>query len=73
MCAAELIQAENKLPTRKIYLNITKGKITLFMSVSCKIVTVLAGATKEQVSSIEAYGLNLVRHHLMLLKILHTK
>ena len=59
MCAAEVIQAENKLPTREIYLNIIKGKTALFMSVSCKIASTLAGATKEQINSIEEYGLNL--------------
>ena len=59
MCAAEVIQAENKLPTREIYLDIIKGKTALFLSVSCKVAATIAGATKEQISSIEAYGLNL--------------
>ncbi|MBX4270944.1 polyprenyl synthetase family protein [Clostridium estertheticum] len=59
MCASEVIQAENMLPTREIYLDIIRGKTALFMSVSCKIAAALAGATKEQVNSIEAYGLNL--------------
>ena len=59
MCAAEVIQAENELPTREIYLNIIKGKTALFMSVSCKIAAALAGATKKQTASIEEYGLNL--------------
>lgn len=59
MCAAEVIQAENKLPTREIYLKIIKGKTALFMSVSCKIAASLAGASKEQINSIEEYGLNL--------------
>ena len=59
MCAAEVIQAENKLPTRGTYLNIIKGKTALFMSASCKIAAALAGATKEQLKNIEEYGLNL--------------
>ena len=59
MCASEVIQAENMLPTREIYLNIIKGKTALFMSVSCKIPAALAGATKEQITGIEEYGLNL--------------
>ncbi|WBL48167.1 polyprenyl synthetase family protein [Clostridium estertheticum] len=59
MCAAEMIQAENELPTREIYLNIIKGKTALFMSVSCKIAASLSGATKEQINKIEEYGLNL--------------
>ena len=59
MCASEVIQAENMLPTREVYLDIIKGKTALFMSVSCSIAAALAGATKEQVSSIEEYGLNL--------------
>ncbi|HEY8803684.1 MAG TPA: polyprenyl synthetase family protein [Clostridium sp.] len=59
MCAAEILQAEDNLPTREIYLNIIKGKTALFMSVSCKIAAALAGATKEQLNSIEEYGLNL--------------
>jgi len=59
MCAAEVIQAENNSPTRDIYLNVIKGKTALFMSVSCKIAATLAGATKEQITSIEEYGLNL--------------
>ncbi|MGV8980647.1 polyprenyl synthetase family protein [Clostridium sp.] len=59
MCAAEVIQAENESPTREIYLNVIKGKTALFMSVSCRISATLAGATKEQITSIEEYGLNL--------------
>ena len=59
MCASEVIQAEDKLPTHDVYLHIIKGKTALFMSVSCKIAAVLAGATKEQITSIEEYGLNL--------------
>ena len=59
MCAAEVIQAQDKLPTRESYLNIIKGKTALFMSVSCKIAAVLAGGTKNQIRSIEEYGLNL--------------
>ena len=59
MCAAEVIQAEEKRLTREIYFDIIKGKTALFMSVSCKIAAALAGATKEQVISLEAYGLNL--------------
>jgi len=59
MCAAEVIQAENKSPSREIYLNIIKGKTALFMSVSCKIAAALAGATKKQLAGIEEYGLNL--------------
>ena len=59
MCAAEVIQAENDSPTREIYLNIIKGKTALFMSVSCKIAAKLAGATKNQICSLEEYGLNL--------------
>lgn len=59
MCAAEVMQAKNKLPTREIYLNIIKGKTALFMSVSCKVAASLAGATMDQITSIEEYGLNL--------------
>ena len=59
MCAAEVVQAEDTIPTREIYLNIIKGKTALFMSVSCKIAAALAGGTKEQISSIEEFGLNL--------------
>ncbi|WP_443660996.1 polyprenyl synthetase family protein [Clostridium sp.] len=59
MCAAEVIQAENELPTHETYLNIIKGKTALFMSVSCKIAASLAGATKYQITRIEEYGLNL--------------
>jgi geranylgeranyl pyrophosphate synthase len=59
MCAAEVIQAEDKLPIREIYLDIIKGKTALFMSVSCKIAAALAGGTKEQVMFMEKYGLNL--------------
>ena len=59
MCAAEMIQAENELPTREIYLNIIKGKTALFMSVSCKIAASLSGATKEQINGLKEYGLNL--------------
>ena len=59
MCAAEVLQAKDILPTREMYLNIIKGKTALFMSVSCKISAVLAGATKEQIMYLEKYGLNL--------------
>jgi len=59
MCAAEVLQAEDKLPTREVYLNIIKGKTALFMSLSCKISAVLAGGTKDQINSMEEYGLNL--------------
>ncbi|MBU3181204.1 polyprenyl synthetase family protein [Clostridium psychrophilum] len=59
MCAAEMIQAENKLPTREIYLNIIKGKTALFMSASCKIAAALVGGTKAEITNIEKYGLNL--------------
>ena len=59
MCAAEVVQAEDTIPTREIYLNIIKGKTALFMSVSCKIAAALAGGTNEQISSIEEFGLNL--------------
>ena len=59
MCAAEVIQAEDTLPTREIYLNIIKGKTALFMSVSCKIAAALSGGTKKQIHSIEEFGLNL--------------
>ncbi|WP_375372983.1 polyprenyl synthetase family protein [Clostridium estertheticum] len=58
MCTAEMIQAENELLTREIYLNIIKGKTALFMSVSCKIAASLSGATKEQIIGLEEYGLN---------------
>ena len=59
MCAAEIIQAQDKILTREIYFDIIKGKTALFMSVSCKIAAALAGATNQQISSLEAYGLNL--------------
>lgn len=59
MCAAEVMQAKDTLPTREMYLNIIKGKTALFMSVSCKIAAALAGATKEQITCMEEYGLNL--------------
>jgi len=59
MCAAEVIQAKYMTPTRELYFEIIKGKTALFMAVSCKIGAALAGATKEQLTSIEAYGLNL--------------
>lgn len=59
MCAAEVIQAEDSISSRDIYLNIIKGKTALFTSVSCKIAAAIAGGTKEQMSSIEAFGLNL--------------
>jgi len=59
MCAAEVLQAEDKLPTREVYLNIIKGKTALFMSLSCKISAVIAGGTKDQINSMEEYGLNL--------------
>jgi octaprenyl-diphosphate synthase len=59
MCAAEVLQAKDILPTREMYLNIIKGKTALFMSVSCKISAVLAGATKKQITCLEEYGLNL--------------
>ena len=59
MCAAEVIQAQDKILTREIYFDIIKGKTALFMSVSCKIAAALAGATNQQISSLEAYGLNL--------------
>jgi octaprenyl-diphosphate synthase len=42
-----------------MYLNIIKGKTALFMSVSCKVSAALAGATQEQVTRLEEYGLNL--------------
>lgn len=59
MCAAEVLQMEAKLPTREIYLDIIHGKTALFMSDSCSIAAALAGATKDQITSLEAYGLNL--------------
>ena len=59
MCAAEVLQAKDILPTRETYLNIIEGKTALFMSLSCKISAVLAGGKKEQIASMEEYGLNL--------------
>ena len=59
MCTAEVIQAQEHKPTLDIYFDIIKGKTASLMSVSCKIAAALAGATKEQISSLEAFGLNL--------------
>lgn len=59
MCASEVLQAQDDLPDRDIYFNIINGKTALFMEISCKIAAVLAGGSKEQITYLEQYGLNL--------------
>ena len=59
MCASEVLQAQDELPDRDTYFNIIKGKTALFMSISCKIAALIAGGSKEQITCLEEYGLNL--------------
>ena len=59
MCAAEVDQAKEGLPDREMYLEIIKGKTALFMSICCKLGATLAGATKEEITSLAEYGLNI--------------
>lgn len=58
MCIAEIEQAKGNL-SRESYFKVIEGKTALFMSVSCKLGAMLAGADESQIGQFERYGLNL--------------
>lgn len=57
MCIAEIEQAKGNL-NREGYFSVIKGKTALFTSVCCKLGATLAGATENQIKSLESFGLN---------------
>lgn len=59
MCAAEIEQAKSGSVTQELYLSVIRGKTAEFMSASCRLGGILAGATQSQVEALSVYGLNL--------------
>ncbi|MDT8718619.1 polyprenyl synthetase family protein [Clostridium sp. 19966] len=59
MCIAEIEQAHNCEVSKEDYLRIIEGKTAVFMSACCKIGALVVNAEKQQISSLEQYGLNL--------------
>ncbi|UZQ51196.1 polyprenyl synthetase family protein [Clostridium kluyveri] len=59
MCSAEILQAKNTISTKKVYLEIIRGKTALFMAICCKLGAALSGASGEAASLLENYGFNL--------------
>lgn len=59
MCMAEIDQAREEAVSEQSYYKIIEGKTASFMSASCRLGALLAGAEKEDITAMENFGLYL--------------
>lgn len=59
MCMAEIEQAQNHKISKQNYFNILEGKTASFMAACCRLGAKIAKGKKEEITSLENYGLNL--------------
>jgi len=58
MCNSEIMQIENRRPSREQYFDIIKGKTAGFMAECCRSGALLGGGTESEISMLREYGLN---------------
>lgn len=58
MCDSEIVQIENRRPSREVYFDIIRGKTAGFMAECCGSGALLGGGTESEISMLREYGLN---------------